>query len=467
MTDYYINKYTRERIDNDFKAVSPGYAKLGTRRRYFILNKIVAWVMNGKRHQHNRMEGYFFLWCKERNKYLGNKSNFITGSAGLIDVVDEYYRPTRTTKAYAPTAKAKQIIIGRLISEIDTPKQLLHFSGKKLNAPMAAIMQKDANERQRRCGGNLSSLQPINRDSIKCLLKQSFEQKEKLLQTGNCDFKFLGNKTKEQLENKLDRIRHGCISALYSSANDGYENKLPLYYREAGGGRLVGMGIHLQSLPREVKDAALVGGHDYDIVNCHVTLAAQLGNRYGLNTDGFEWYIDIKKNPSELRYLANEFMIDTSTLKQAMLALTYGAVLTDYPNYDFAIPCLLTEMATEFKQHPEIANFAAQSRNIRNTVTNKAVTQRNGTVLINHLGKPLEKASASNDTQFAHLLHGYEAQMLHHAIDLVGDNITLLSHDGFVTKRPINTEPIIQQYEKSTGLKIELKRTDLTYPFAA
>ena len=134
-----INKKTRNLIDKDFKAVNPEYAKLNGKPRYFILNKLTAWVINDKQHRHNKLDGYYFLWCKERDKYFRLASDFYACSERLIEIIDDHYNPKGTTKAYAPTETAKRIILDRLMNEIDTPKPLRHFSGAELKLSLIHI----------------------------------------------------------------------------------------------------------------------------------------------------------------------------------------------------------------------------------------------------------------------------------------------------------------------------------------
>ena len=47
--------------------------------------------------------------------------------------------------------------------------------------------------------------------------------------------------------------------------------------------------------------------------------------------------------------------------------------------------------------------------------------------------------------------------MLHTAIDEQEGKIILLSHDGFVVKKPINLEPIKRAFNVKTGLRLLFK----------
>ena len=235
---------------------------------------------------------------------------------------------------------------------------------------------------------------------------------------------------------------------------------MPNRYREAISGRIVGLGLNLQNVKREVKNAALADQYDHDIENCHTNFTAQLGKRHGLKTESLDWYNSIKTNTdkTELIELASLFTDNPSDFKRAMLALIYGAPLNSSHG---AIKDILNEYASDFINHTEIKELSREAADIRACVIANAPTRRGQ--LINHLNKPLELAneSVTIKTKYAHILHGLEAQMLHHAISLYGDQISLLSHDGFVTKQPIDTAPLTELFEQSTGLVIDMKTEQL------
>jgi len=84
--------------------------------------------------------------------------------------------------------------------------------------------------------------------------------------------------------------------------------------------------------------------------------------------------------------------------------------------------------------------------------------------LANHIGKRLDLSDEGNNraaTKFAHILQGYEAQFIQEAIRHYGDNISLLSHDGFVTRAPIDHKVIVVAFQEKTGLEIQVETTQL------
>ena len=457
-----FTKETENELINELGIINPYFAKCTPKQQHWILGKLIGWVTNGKAQIHVKHVGFYKLWSKERKQYFPRDVKpFHDAVEGLMIINHHYDMLKKQTKAYAPTEAASAIITPHLHKAIDITKPLLSMSGRKITRPGNAIHSRDANNNNRVIQGNVASLQPVNRDNVR-LLSIRAKQAIHSLRRGHTSEIIRSNLVGEwERIDFLNRVSNGCEAVLGLSSIEGYPGQMPNYYREATSGRLIGQGIHLQSVQREVKEAALAGQYDYDIVNCHITLAAQLGKREGLDTSLLEWYMSVKADEREFALLADELDTETSQIKQAMLALTYGASLSMY--YECAIPQILFESTLEFISHPEIKGFNKQIKDIRRAVVRNTKQRGFGErkQLINHLGKSMLVGSKSNDSLFSHVLQGYEAEMLQSAIALYGDKISLLSHDGFVVKEQIDVKPLISRYHEATGLNIEMKETRL------
>ena len=339
-------------------------------------------------------------------------------------------------------------------------KPLIDSSGRNVNKPCKAIKSKDVDQVKRVCKLNLKRLQTINRDNVVNLLERAQNERRKVAD-GQTSYLADQPTIREQID-YLDRLIQSSVWTLYHSNYEGYKNKMPLEYVESRMGRLNGIGFHLQNAPRIIKTAALDNQIDYDIVNCHITLAAQLGKQEGLNTDSLDWYIDTKADKDKFKHLAREFEVTPGELKQAMLAIIYGASINSHFN-DTAINEIFQETRADFLNHAEVKGFVSQVGEIRSAVV--ANTKQKEGLLINRLGKKIS-LTENLKTQFAHVLHGYEATMLHIALEHYGDKITLLSHDGFAANDSINTDLITNEYHKQTGLKISMESETIKYGFA-
>ena len=454
-----FTKETENELINELGIINPYFAKCTPKQQHWILGKLIGWVTNGKAHAHVKHPELLRLWCKERDKYFRLAKDFQKAIQGLITINEHYDMLKGQTKAYAPTGAASAIITPHLHKAIDTPKPLLSMNGRKITKPAPAIHSRDANGRKRATQGNVASLQPVNRENVRLLSIRVNEAIHSLRRGHISDI--IRSNLHDELEQRefLKRLFDGCNAVLSLSSIEGYPGQMPNYYREATSGRLIGLDTHLQSVHREVKEAALAGQYDYDIVNCHITLAAQLGKREGLDTSSIEWYMGVKANERKFALLADELDIETSKIKEAMIALTYGAPMSE--SRKCSLPEILMESTPEFISHPEIRGFNKQIRNIRHAVVDNAPQRGFDKQLINHLGKPMSVASNGTNSLFSHVLQGYEAEMLQCAIALYGDRISLLSHDGFVVKERIDVKPLVSRYHETTGLSIEMKETRL------
>ena len=455
-----FTKETESKIINELGIINPHFAACTPKQQHWILTKLIGWVTNGKAQIHVKHVGFYKLWSKERKQYFPRDVKpFHDAVEGLMIINHHYDMNKKQTKAYAPTEAASAIITRHLHKAIDTPTPLLSMSGRKITKPAPAIHSRDANGRKRATQGNVASLQPVNRDNVRLLSIRAKEAIHRLRRGHTSDI--IRSNLHDELEQRefLKRLFDGCNAVLSLSSIEGYPGQMPNYYIEATSGRLIGLGTHLQSVHREVKEAALAGQYDYDIVNCHITLAAQLGKREGLDTSAIEWYIKLKADKREFAFVADELDIETSQLKQAMLAVAYGAPMSE--SRRCSLPKILFESTPEFISHPDVQEFNRQVRNIRHAVVENTPQRGYDKQLINHLGKPMSVASNGANSLFSHVLQGYEAEMLKHAMALYGDKISLLSHDGFVVKERIDVKPLVSRYHETTGLNIAMKETRL------
>jgi len=457
----YLSKEHREMALSKLGKVSPNFERIKDKSRHATLNKLTRWVMNDKRQLHNARAGWFFMPNEERKKTLGFRTaaDFHDATKGIIEVDHSFSIKRKETKAYRPTEAATQIIMGCYLNSLDETRKLEDWNGNKLNSPVNAISSRDANNTNAACKGKLNSLQRINRGKVVELVEYAQKERYRVATGQPSTIKRLQGKSANKQIEFIDRLIRSGIGTLYYSNYQGYQDMMPHYYREAISGRIIGRGFNLQNAPRELKNAAFSGCYDYDIENCHVTLSAQLGKREGLDTSALDWYIELKADKPEFRRFAETLNCDTSQLKLAFLAIIYGCSFNDRD--DYALHETLFESTSEFISNLEVKDFYSQATNIRNAVV--ANSNQRAHKIVNMLGKSMPNTEATKSL-YAHVLHGYEAKMLHHAIDLFSDKIVLLSHDGFAANDDsIDTERLISEYKKSTGLTIKMTKEKLIW----
>ena len=140
-----------------------------------------------------------------------------------------------------------------------------------------------------------------------------------------------GMKVKSKLELDMDALEHymdTCENpsklerarALYLFASDVRtgEGVLVQDFKVGSTGRVTGRSYSLQYVDRDIRDAALNGMYDYDLVNCHYAILAQNGL-----FPAIQHYVDNAKEVRES--LAEQFGITYDQAKQLMIALGNGA----------------------------------------------------------------------------------------------------------------------------------------------
>ncbi|MBI0164370.1 hypothetical protein [Snodgrassella sp. M0351] len=104
-----------------------------------------------------------------------------------------------------------------------------------------------------------------------------------------------------------------------------YDGFVPIQYTESPQSRLYATKYYpnLQTLPREVRKAALSDCYDIDLDNCHYILLCNKAKKIGVNLPNIEYYNNHK---SLVRTrLSKDLDIPIEFVKQAMLALMFGA----------------------------------------------------------------------------------------------------------------------------------------------
>ena len=190
--------------------------------------------------------------------------------------------------------------------------------------------------------------------------------------------------------------------------------------------------VNLQTSQRQVRFAALHGLWDYDIENCHYSILQQMAQKAGHECDSITYYLENKSKVR--RELAEEFGVTVTQIKKVLLALVYGASLSEDPNA--AIPDALgsVDIAEAVYAHPFFNSLAKDIAAARSTILKKVKVFRGGIKNKRGLVMKVKKKKARH--LLAHLLQGVEAEALNAAHDLYADKIHLIQHDGFTATTP-------------------------------
>ena len=85
---------------------------------------------------------------------------------------------------------------------------------------------------------------------------------------------------------------------------------------------------------------------------------------------------------------------------------------------------------------------------------NKLILDNNGKC-INAMGK-LIPSSVSKNKKLSHILQGYEAKALNIIGEMTSDNLVLLLHDGWVSKKKLNTNYLKARLYTAMGIEFSI-----------
>lgn len=225
-------------------------------------------------------------------------------------------------------------------------------------------------------------------------------------------------------------------------------------YAQTESGRLYASNVNLQNAYRPVRQAALHGLYDYDIENCHYSILDQMATKHGHTCTAIKHYL---VNKSKVRRsLATEFGITIKQVKQALLALVYGASFSEKPSH--ALPKILGSvgLAIAFYEHPLFKDLGMDIKSARSAILEGQEIYR-GNIIKNLRGLSMAKRGHADRQLLAHLLQGVESMALEAAHDLYAADIVLLQHDGFTAKtNQLDTKAIEAAIFNATGYRLEV-----------
>ena len=252
-------------------------------------------------------------------------------------------------------------------------------------------------------------------------------------------------------------------SMLYAQANN---NKWPGFvmhrYMEVQSGRVYVQGANnLGNCYRVLREVAMAGKgmYDIDIENCHYSILAQMAASHGYQCTAIQDYLDNRKPIREA--LAAEFGLSVQQVKDALIALIYGAKFSAY--YKDALPKIFngdTALADKIYRHPKFLALHDDIAGARAVVLDALPVSRKTIQNCRGLTIRVGGTDGSNKRQqLAHLLQGVEVTALEAAYRLYPKEIVLLQHDGFAATCQLDTKRIEAAMLEATGytLKVEQK----------
>jgi hypothetical protein len=252
------------------------------------------------------------------------------------------------------------------------------------------------------------------------------------------------------------------IRLLLSYANNSIQRGYIIHrYSQSPSGRLYAEGLNLQNVPKPVRQAALHGLHDYDIENCHYSILAQMAHKYGYECTAINHYLANKKKVRQ--QLADEFGSSIGQVKQALIALIYGARLSK--RHHDALPKILGNAITNAYQNQLFLGLVNDIKGAGSAIVKGQIISRQ--TIKNIRGLPMslvdENGKKRPDKQLlAHLLQGVESMALECAHRLYPESIVLLQHDGWTSTKQLNIKALEDAIFEGTGFKFEVVSETIT-----
>lgn len=292
---------------------------------------------------------------------------------------------------------------------------------------------------------------PINEHMLKLLALQI----QKMLYAQEFGFFQVALFHKEPDPKYLDYLLKTIRLYLAQANNTIKQGHIIQRYAQSASGRLYGEGNHLQNAPRLVRQCALHGLYDYDIENCHYSILAQMAHKHGYVCTAINHYLGNKKQVRQK--LADEFGISIGQVKQALIALIYGARLSVRP--EDALPEILGAVASAVYKHSLFLGLVNDIKSagkviLENQPVSKQTIQNIRGMKINLIGEDGKKMTDSQ--LMAHLLQGVESMALECAHRLYPDSIVLLQHDGWTSTKPLDIKALEDAIFDGTGYRFEV-----------
>jgi len=230
------------------------------------------------------------------------------------------------------------------------------------------------------------------------------------------------------------------------------------YIEHRGGRAFIHEAANLQNAPSGVRNCALAGFYDYDIVNAYPTIYGHVAERLNIITPHLNAYL--KDKHELLNELADWMKCTPGQVKAAILALQHFAGVKGIIEATGKRSEPFTEaQAKRFLKHPKVKQLKDEFRKVGNAWIAEAKAKP-GHRVVNEFGKGIER-KAPPQKLISHLLQGVEAVIMEVCREYYASEIVLLMHDGFVSQSQINERWLEGKIRLATGYRITLKCTPI------
>lgn len=427
-----------------------GFSKLSDKHRvrlaYFI------WTAGLNRKQHKKESEFMSIGYVELDNAFGRGGfKAINEKLNVFEVTKQWWQSKGLTKGYKLTEPVQQAKDKYLRSKRPVMSRMIAMDGRVVRKLQKSVASKDLDEATATAWRDAKPFNNIPVDLT--AMRHMYEHLAQMVGKKTGDL--FHDAEVDDIEYRVEILGQLIRLANTDVAGHGYINHR---YAEGRTGRLYARNISLQTAPRTIRHAALHGLYDYDVENCHYAIFSQLAGRFGFECEAVNRYLTRKH---EIRQqLAYEVGISIKQVKMCLLALMFGA------RVDVREGSAITDEIGAQKAHSLFNHdlFIAIRFDIakgRSLILDKWKKSR-GT-LTNDMGKRI-KLTEPPEKRLAHIIQGVEAKALKAAISIYPDDIVLLMHDGFVSKRSLDVQLIERAIYEQTGYKLILSWQVIVVP---
>lgn len=435
---------------NHLVTTIPGFGEESSQHQFELAR--MAWIGMTKSNQHSHVEHAMTFVYSDLDSAFG-RSNFSKINSRL----DFFYRTAgwsrsqKFTRGYFFSDQVRASIEGYLArSPWKSTTRLLMADGKALRSIPSAVASKDKAGVTTRAWVNAKGLNlvPVDLkalDRLKTELLTACEEWRTSIETvGATSYPELAS-----FERVVNMI--GKVSRLTMTEAAGAD-RMAHHYEEARSGRLYPIGISLASAQTVVKDAALTGNWEYDIANCHYAILAQMAEKSGHECPAIADYLERKDDTRSA--IATQAGITVRQAKTCLVALMYGARASTW--HENAIPTEIgVEAAERLYLSPVFKALTADIERARDVILSRCATTPKGWK-VNAFGKAIS-GEGNKAQQMAHLLQGVEAKALQAVINSYPDDVILVQHDGFVSRKKLTVSEVNEAITTATGYCLVLE----------
>jgi len=403
----------------------------------------MVWRSDSKRRSHREREDSFSIGYKELEQLFGrSKFSGINKRLKTFQTTPNWWAEKRLTRAYKLTNPVKQFMESYLRPRRQNTERMIGLDGRalrQLRKPIAAKDNKGVTIQVWR-GVEVPNKIPVDLNGLRRLYAQLKRDRSAR------QMDLFSDADPDDLTAVLQYLEKLIKLANTDIAGPGFVSHR---YREASTGRLYAIGESLQTIPREIRKAALHGLYEWDFSNCHFAIFDQMAARYGYKCREIQYYL---RNKTQVRQeIAARAQIRIEESKQALIALMYGAKINLW--FGRAIIKMVKDRAPRLFEDKQFKAIHSDIMKGRRAILN-SWHRKTHTGLINDLGKRVA-LKAKPEIRLAHLIQGIEAKALREVCNLY--RVELPMHDGFVTKDRVDKQKVERMVDNTTGYHLKLE----------